>query len=233
MTTEPPRPDESAFVELLREWNGLASRTTVDLAHWPRVFDGMLADELHLRSDGRWTRGRDDFMGVLGIERAEVRHSRLIAWLLDPCGRHGLGSSFLVQLLSKAMSPGEIESIRPALAGASSSCEVPIEGGRLDIVVEAAGLYLVIENKVDAPEADRQCEYYFDTVTRAGRRFVFLTPDSRPLRTEREDLREAFATCLYADLANMLEHALRSGDPNAAGRTVATEYLRTLRKEFR
>lgn len=225
--------DEAAFVELLREWNDLSARSRVDVARWDLALESMCADELRLRSEGKWARGRDDFMGVLGVERLEVRHSRVIAWLLDPCGRHGLGVRFLEEVLAKTMSPSEIDAIRPGLAGAQPQCEVVIAGGRLDIVVEAAGLYLVIENKVDAPEGDKQCEYYFDTVLRDGRRFIFLTPDARPLHTERDDVREAFAHCLYSELADMLERALRAAHHDATGRHIATDYLRTLRREFR
>lgn len=225
--------DEEDFVDLLREWRAITPPVSVDLSTWERQLSALRAEELRLRSEGNWARGRDDFMGILGIERAEIRHSRMIAWLLDPCGRHGLGVSFLEAVLRQTMTSEEIDTIRSGLAAAASSCEVVIEGGRLDIVVEAAGLYLVIENKVDAPEADRQCEYYFDTVLRSGRRFMFLTPDARPLRTEREDVREAFALCLYSQIADMLEGALRAGNPEATARFVAVDYLRTLRKEFR
>lgn len=218
----------------MREWGLIASRRSLDVHVWEHALGIVEAEERRLRAEGKWARGRDDFMGVLGIHRAEIRHSRILAWLLDPCGRHGLGASLLRALLAKTKNP-EMDSdggSEELLEQARSLCEVPIEGGRLDIVVEAPGLYLVIENKVDAVESERQCEHYFRTVSRPERRFLLLAPERRALRTQSQEVRDAFGICTYAELAVLLEGALRRGLAEASGRGVALDYLKTLRKEF-
>ena len=40
---------------------------------------------------------------VLGVSKAEIRHSRIIAWLLDPHGSHGLGDTLLRVFLREAI----------------------------------------------------------------------------------------------------------------------------------
>jgi len=63
---------------------------------------------------GLWMRGRADFLGVMWMERAEIRHSRLIAWLLDPLGRHGLGASVLRGVLKQCFPGADFEPIEDA-----------------------------------------------------------------------------------------------------------------------
>jgi hypothetical protein len=40
---------------------------------------------------------------ILAIENYEIRHSNVLAWLLNPNGNHGLGDYFLKKVLSQAV----------------------------------------------------------------------------------------------------------------------------------
>jgi hypothetical protein len=215
---------------LAQEWSSLASRGAVDIGRWEAAVERLRAEEHGLRAEGHWTRGRDDLLGVLGLHRDEVRHSRAIAWLLDPSAHHGLGTRVLAGLLA-TLFPDDA-SPPAALALARPRCEVPLLDGRLDIVVDAPGLHLVIENKVDAPEGPGQCEYYERHIQRPDARFVLLSPDGREARTAEPGVRSGFRPLRYATLARLLDDALRSGPANARGRAAAEEYLRTLKREF-
>ena len=219
----------SKLAEMSSEWNRVAA-SPPDLARWEDSFAALLGEERALRADGRWTHGRDDLLGVLRLHRDEVRHSRAIAWLLDPGAHHGLGTRVLARLLKALFHD---DAFGPdALALARPRCEVPLLDGRLDIVVDAPGLHLVIENKVDAPEGPGQCEYYFRNIQRPDARFVLLSPDGREARTSDPDVRSAFRPLRYATLADLLESAIHESPRNARGRPAAEEYLRTLKKEF-
>src|SRR5688572_4715448 len=79
--TGPASPDPDRFAELKREANDIIDA-------------------------GLWVSGPGDLLGVLGRQRDELTHSRMIAWLLTPTGRHGLGRSFLRNLLDHVW-PGE------------------------------------------------------------------------------------------------------------------------------
>lgn len=47
-----------------------------------------------LESLSKWTNELNIF-DVLKISRAEIRHSNMLGWLMDPNENHGLGDSFL------------------------------------------------------------------------------------------------------------------------------------------
>jgi hypothetical protein len=186
--------------------------------------------------EGRWLRGRDDFFGVLRLQRKETLHSAAIAWLVDPAARHGLGVSFLQALLGHLF-PGEDFA---QLHAARAVCEVTRGPCRADIVIELAGVVVVVENKVDAIESPRQCAILHEQFgPEPNTRYVFLTPDGRAPETAEET---PFVCFGYATVRTLLSEALRStpassvgaaGRPGAAsGRPVAEDYLRTLQKEF-
>lgn len=126
-----------------------------------------------------------------GYGRLETAHTRTLAWLLDPKGEHGFGTTLLAALLrhlshndcSKSL---QVERVKPEYAIDGSDAK-----GRLDVLAqgtwedgERAGWVLVIEAKVDAWEGEDQLQKYEEWLrSNAGRREVFrvfLTPEGRP-----------------------------------------------------
>jgi hypothetical protein len=215
---------ERRFELLLAEWETLQSRTQSDVTIWEERIERLVDEETKLRDAGLWVHGRADYLGVLARHRDELTHSRLIGWLLDPCARHGLGSRVLRGLLGCG---GLTVDDAHALGRARVTLEHPLAGGRLDIVVDGPGFYLVIENKVDAAEGPDQCAFYAAHVDRADRVLIFLTPDGREATAAPD-----FIPVSYRALANLLADALSAATSSGAGRDVASEYLRTLRLEF-
>lgn len=51
-----------------------------------------------------WTNGTNIFE-VLKIARTEIRHSNMLAWLLDPNESHNLGTSFLYAFITDLSKP--------------------------------------------------------------------------------------------------------------------------------
>jgi len=216
--------DEQKFTALQSDWRAIGKHGRAVVQRWNQRIAAMTAAEGALRDQGRWVHGRGDFLGVLNRQRDEVAHSRAIAWLLDPCGKHGLGTQVLTAVLQAASAP---HACFDGLHRARVRCEVPIDQGRMDIVVESPQLYLVIENKVDAEEGDGQCDYYYERVTHPRRQFILLSPDGRPARTA-----GAFRPLSYSHFARIIETALAQTAPGAQGRSVAVDYLNTLKVEF-
>lgn len=68
-----------AFEALDVEWRRIADHTREVVAGWEGEISSVTEDEVGLRRRGEWVRGRDDFLGVLGLQRHEVWHSRVIA----------------------------------------------------------------------------------------------------------------------------------------------------------
>lgn len=214
---------EAKFASMIAEWS-VANELSVGLpAHWEQKFVELQTDELRLRDAGRWIYGRDDFLGVLGRHRDELTHSRMIAWLLDPCAPHGFGTSILEELLATLHGHSPVA---PGLARVRTRCEVQLVDGRLDVVVEGPGLYLVIENKVDADESDEQCTYYSQHL-RLDSLCILLSPDGRESRTA-----STFKPLKYSKFADIIDQAMTRSPRSSNGREIVEDYLRTLRREF-
>lgn len=221
--------DEHVLADMFAEWTDIQMRASRQaLGTWQVAFEAMVREEGKLRSEGKWVRGHADVFGVLGISRAEIRHTRFVAWLMDPAARHGLGTRFLQRVLARTF-PGETFA---NLDRAIPVCEVTRAECRLDIVVWGGDFTIVIEAKVDADEGAAQCDYqYAQLSSEPGARFIFLTPRGRLPRSATGDAKEAFVPLSFAAIREDLRDALAEA-PDANGRGAAEDYLRTLEREF-
>lgn len=108
---------------------------------------------------------RFNIFSILRHGREEVAlHSRFIAELLNPEGKHGHGDEFL-KLFLRLIDDVESEQIEDLDSGASVRIERPFQienaAGRIDILIRTPSLIVVIENKVYASDQDRQLDRYF------------------------------------------------------------------------
>ncbi|WP_434040993.1 MULTISPECIES: PD-(D/E)XK nuclease family protein [Sorangium] len=231
-----PESDESQVAALTAEWRGILEidQVTRDtkVTAWKAQLAELRAEQEALLSSGGWVGGPDDLLSILRQSRQELYHSALLAWLLDPQGRHGFGSRFLEALLRRCTSDlptAQLNRARPTL-------EVSQGNARADIVVTGPALCLVIENKVDAREQPQQCDRLYESFGRApGALFIFLSPSGRAPETAAGAAWEAFKPMSYADIAAMLREALTATPGKGAtahGREAASNYLATLEKEF-
>ena len=129
----------------------------------PGRFAAVKAEAESIIDAGHWTSGPEDLLGVLGRRRDELVHSRVIAWLLVPTNRHGLGRRVLRGLLDHVWPGEDLLARGPVRVELEEPREAPDDAGllraaRADIVVRGETLCLVIENKVDAGEGPDQCE---------------------------------------------------------------------------
>lgn len=161
------------------------------------------------------TAERFNVFEALWIDRREIYHSRILAYLLDPRQSHDQGTVFLIaflQAVSRKMPGGEsVEWVGSLDCGA---CRVTAEhhaeeAGRIDLVIEfPCGTRIAIENKVDHFEGDRQLPRYREwldkrSVKRGQQVLVFLTPDGR---NSVDDCGE-YVRLSYRDLADALAAA--------------------------
>jgi hypothetical protein len=128
---------------------------------------------------------RFNVFNALGVERAELAHSRFLACLLDPKGIHAQKDLFLRAFLRDVLLE---KTERLDLEESAIRTEASIEKGRLDILVTLPDRQIIIiENKVDAGEGEEQLEGYRSWLqkqpqAKSGRphHLVFLTPNGRP-----------------------------------------------------
>jgi len=135
---------------------------------------------------------RMNLFTLLRKESDEVRlHSRFIAELLDPWGKHDQGTIFLDLFL-------EVFEIRDII---SSNSKVYVEfytgiiskdkteGGNIDIFIDDGFSCIKIENKINAPEQENQLLRYYNYKKGSGK-LIYLTLFGN-VSTMNEDLKKA------------------------------------------
>lgn len=230
--------DES-YAEMLDEWEAVegeierrrqAAAEKV-ASEWVGEFESMTNTYLDLIAQGKWQRGSDDLFNVIGIGRNELRHSAMIAWLLDPLSKHGLGPEFLQAVLDDVFPHDQHD-----VSGLTTvECEVARGDTRADIIVWGGDFTLIIEVKVDAGEGDRQCDRLYERFsTEPGALFLFLTPKGRSPKTATGEAAEAFQSLNFKHLLELLDGLIDQDTATSPdiGRATTNNYVRTLQKEF-
>ena len=104
---------------------------------------------------------------ALGVVRAEVRHSQLLAFLLDPTESHRLGDAVLRRFLQRSIAgvPRERANISPVDLDVLDLDEVDVrrEWRHIDVLViePRSKLVVIIENKIDSSEHSDQLQRYW------------------------------------------------------------------------
>jgi PD-(D/E)XK nuclease superfamily protein len=128
---------------------------------------------------------------TLNIVDAEIRHSNVLAWLLNPNANHGLGNYFIKQfmkhliLYNKDNIDGNI-SLFDFENFSYANIDIRREWKHIDLVIilsEKDKEYVIaIENKVRSSEHSNQLQRYKETVEKefSGyvQLYVFLTPEA-------------------------------------------------------
>ena len=107
-----------------------------------------------------------NIFSILDIETDEVKHSRFLAFLLNPKNSHGQGDIFLnlfLKRISKDLGENSGTCIfeRNELSNFRVQPEVVTDRGRIDILLIKDDACIVIENKIDAEDQHGQLERYY------------------------------------------------------------------------
>ncbi|MBR3258016.1 MAG: PD-(D/E)XK nuclease family protein, partial [Eggerthellaceae bacterium] len=173
---------------------------------------------------------------VLKISRAEIRHSNMLAWLLNPNENHGLGDRVIRGFLQYyAECRPEEADIFTALLMNCGGFSIYREWHHIDIlaVSEEPGheTVLCIENKIDAGEGRGQLNRYRTVVQEAFPRhrklFLFLTPDAR-------DASDTDNWCQmgYEHVLDILEGALRKVKLQQEAQLLIDNYIQIIRRDI-
>ena len=180
---------------------------------------------------------------TLGIARSELQHSRVLGWLLNPRGSHGLDDLFLHEFLIRTVTQGKrIGVSRVSLEDVQGwnllDAEVVREHHNIDILVvgEHEEFICFIENKVGGGEHSEQLTRYYVTVkeTYRGSKVlpVYLTPRGVPPSCKQDATR--YVPIDYGRVADMVADALRCRadtiKPNVA--SFLEQYEQTLRRRI-
>ncbi len=187
--------------------------------------------------------GNFNLFRVLRFEHGEIRHSNVLAWLLQPEESHGLKDLFLRRWLMRVFHESESEAasyIDPVELDSLNirTVEVYREWNHIDLLLriqtfDGDELVVAIENKVKASQGLGQLPRYRQRVETAyqqadHRLYIFLT------RREEEPEDGNWTAATYQQVHDILEDCLneqRSVIGNEP-RVLLDHYLRLLKESF-
>lgn len=184
-----------------------------------------------------------NLFSILSIERYELKHSALIANLLDPKGSHGCGDAFLRAFFEIALkgTAYPFENSTP-LDSRTEHYTGPIAGdtgGRIDILVKSSHYGLIIENKIYAGDQDKQLirydNYGKEIFGADGYLLVYLTLygyDASKESTATKSAEEVgYLRLSYAeDILRWLEQCARLAYDKPLVRESLNQYIRTIKQ---
>ena len=217
--------------------------TELDIQRFFRKVENICIREQALQKE-RYHKGENyNLFSILRIEGSELKHSALIANLLDPKGSHGCGYAFLRAFFEIALkgTAYPFENSTP-LDSRTEHYTGPIAGdtgGRIDILVESSHYGLIIENKIYAGDQDKQLtryDNYGKTTFGTGRYLlVYLTlfgSEASEGSTAKGSAKEVDYLCLsYAeDILRWLEQCVRLAYDKPLVRESLNQYIRTIKQ---
>ena len=186
-----------------------------------------------------------NLFSILSIERYELKHSALIANLLDPKGSHGCDDTFLRAFFEIALKgtayPFESSTPPHSYTEYYTGPIAGDTGGRIDILVESKSSHygLIIENKIYAGDQDKQLTRYDnygkETFGADGYLLVYLTLygyDASKESTATKSAEEVgYLRLSYAeDILRWLEQCVRLADNKPLVRESLNQYIRTIKQ---
>ena len=131
-------------------------------------------------------RNRGDFFNIfsiLKVERKEVKHSAFFYTLLNNKGEHGLGNKFLSAFIQEVVHKQKNIGFNYNSNDIYIKTEEPTEAkdGRMDIYIKSEGKIIIIENKIDALDGEKQLIRYENYVRAQGKEhcLLYLTLDGK------------------------------------------------------
>ena len=173
---------------------------------------------------------RFNVFAVVGVDHYEMKHSAIIAELLNPEGSHGQGTMFLSSFLKTCCQPG----FDFALQGVKVYTEFATNGGRIDILVtndKKQGL--IIENKIYAPDGDEQLMRYNDDAKRlfpGGYIILYLTPNGDEASEQSAKGVDYTPISYRTDIINWLKECIRLSVHLPLIRETLTQYINHIKQ---
>ena len=169
---------------------------------------------------------RFDLFKILNKTYDESTLSKILAWLMDPNETHGLGDYFLRTFLITTIEANHNEAVfnKKVFSLLNIHClnfddlviqmeEVFGNGRRADITIldELNNIYILIENKVWAPESLDQTKSYSQQASikypNFAKLFIFLSPNQH---TREPPVSKDFVQISYKDLVDVFNSVIKN-----------------------
>ena len=190
--------------------NGWQRRKNYDLLCWKQFISGFKHKYAESLEEIRKNAPQANIIKVLNLGYDELRHSRMLAWLLDYKASHMQGNLFFFHFLDVL----GIEKTEEYQAQYYVQRERP---DRIDISIYSPDNFTIfIENKIRADEREKQLDDEYKSLQKwseewriqeRNRYLVFLTPEGRTPFTLSEDTNDEYKKSLNIDYLK-LSHAM-------------------------
>jgi len=182
-----------------------------------------------------------NFFSVLKIERAEVKHSAMIAELLNPKGLHGQGDTFL-KLFIDMNCPFNGFRTNEATVEIEKDLGIRIDEemkeekiGRIDIFITDKKKCIVIENKIDAPEQSNQIVRYREYCNKLypdNFKLLYLTLGGEPAEkaSDLEVKKDYYCISYQEDIIKWLEKCLQKCENKHVLYQSISQYINIIKK---
>lgn len=183
----------------------------------------MLALERHLRREV-------NVFDILKISETEIRHSNMLAWLLDANQNHGLGDYFIRQLYLRITGEENPENVD------FKKFKIYREEHNIDLLLvnPESKIVICIENKINAAESKTQLKKYYDIVQRDypdyTKYFRFLTVEG-----DASSNPEIWPAMDYEFVMNTLQAALEiyAVSLSARAENIIKQYLSVIERKVK
>lgn len=178
---------------------------------------------------------------VMRMQAMEIRHSAILAWLLDPNENHGFDDEFLRAFLAQALvgsKKAKLSALHVSQADLRDA-EVQREKRNMDIFIASpsCGWAFIIENKFHSKQSDGQLFKYLERARKdareAGRAFthqgIFLTlHDEAP----NDDATDQYVSLKYSELCEILSSVMTAREDRMGNevRQFLEHYLDVIRE---
>jgi hypothetical protein len=180
---------------------------------------------------------------VLKFEHGEIRHSNVLAWIMDPNESHGLDSSFLKKWLMRVIHEASGQTVAPVTAvdidaWQLQDVEVRREWQNIDLLLilsfaNQEQWVICIENKVNSSQSYEQLPKYRARVEKTfpharHRIYLFLTKNNE----EPDD--DAYVAASYTQVHKVLKECLlaKSHVIGSEPKVLLENYIRLLEEKF-
>lgn len=179
-----------------------------------------------------------NFFYILNFQKAEIRHSNFLAWLMDPKENHRLGDLFLKRVLKDIFSNQNYDWIDEFTIDSIelSNVEIRREWNYIDIFIIINDFVICIENKIDSKEHSNQLQRYKNIIDtnykNHNKAFVYLTPYGNEPETIHNN--NEFKTYSYEQILINIENILNLHSESLSPRikNYIEDYLLILKREI-
>lgn len=179
-----------------------------------------------------------NFFYILNFQKAEIRHSNFLAWLMDPKENHRLGDLFLKRVLKDIFSNQNYDWIDEFTIDSIelSNVEIRREWNYIDIFIIINDFVICIENKIDSKEHSNQLQRYKNIIDtnykNHNKAFVYLTPYGNEPETIHKN--NEFKTYSYEQILINIENILNLHSESLSPRikNYIEDYLLILKREI-